>query len=70
VPNQEKKKVSVTKYTVVIKGRGIIYDGDSFSEADSAFELFMSQSMESDNIMATLFQDSDIVRQWYRHFEL
>jgi len=59
----------VPKYKVGVKGCGIIYDGESLSEADSAFELFMSQSMESDK-MATSFQDSDIVRQWYRHFEL
>ena len=59
----------MTKFKVVVKGGGVIYDGESLSEADSAFELFMSQSMESDN-MATLFQDADIVKQWYCHFEL
>ena len=52
----------MTKYEVIVKGGRVIYDGDSFAEANSAFEFFMSQTKESD-IKATLFQDSEIV-QW------
>jgi len=40
-PGEE--EISVTKFKVVVKGGGVIYDGESLSEADSAFELFMSQ---------------------------
>jgi hypothetical protein len=65
-PNQRERKVCVTKYTVVVKGGRIIYDGESLSEANSKFELFMSQSNGSEEL-GTLFQDSEIVRQWYSH---
>jgi hypothetical protein len=58
----------MTKYRVIAKGGEIIYEGDSLSEADHAFEIFKSQSRESD-VLLTLMQDSDIVKQWYRHFE-
>jgi hypothetical protein len=66
-PNQRERKVCVTKYTVVVKGGRIIYDGESLSEANSKFELFMSQSNGSEELV-TLFQDSEIVRtpKWKR----
>ena len=53
---------------MVVKGGGSIYDGDSRSEAERAFEIFVSQLRESDDTV-TVLQDSDIVRQWYYHFE-
>jgi hypothetical protein len=64
----EEKRVFVTKYKIVVKGGGIIYDGESLLEADRTFETFVSESKKSDE-MVTLLKDSDIVRQWYRHFE-
>jgi hypothetical protein len=45
-----------------------IYDGESLSEADRAFEIFKSQSRESD-VLVTLMRDTDIVKQWYCHFD-
>ena len=59
------RKLAMIKYRVVAKGGEIIYEGDSLTEADHAFEIFKSQSRESD-VLVTLMQDSDIVKQWYR----
>jgi hypothetical protein len=55
-------------YKVFSKEGEIIYDGELLSEADHAFEIFISQSRESDE-MVTVLRGSDIVKQWYCHFE-
>ena len=62
------EKDSAIKYKVVIKRDGIVYDGVSLAEANGVFQIFMSESKQSDDLV-TLFQDSEIVRQWYCHFE-
>jgi hypothetical protein len=46
--------IIVIKHKVVAKGGESIYDGESLSEADHAFEIFMSQLRESDD-MVTIF---------------
>jgi hypothetical protein len=56
----------VMNYKVVVRGGTIIYDGESLTEANRSFENFVSQSKELE-VLVTLFQDSNIVRQWYRH---
>jgi hypothetical protein len=56
----------VTNYKVVVRRGAIIYEGESLSEANRSFENFVSESKESE-VLITLFQESKIVRQWYRH---
>jgi hypothetical protein len=63
------EKDSAIKYKVVIKRDGTIYDGVSLEEANGVFQGCMLESKQSDDLV-TLFQDSEIVRQWYCHFEL
>jgi hypothetical protein len=66
--NLDEKKGSMV-YKVVVKGGECSYEGESLSEAEHAFDSFKSQSRESDE-MVTMFRDSEIIRQWYCHFEL
>jgi hypothetical protein len=56
----------VTNYKVVVRRGAIIYEGESLSEANRSFENFVSESKDSE-VLITLFQESKIVRQWYRH---
>jgi hypothetical protein len=58
----------MTRYKVLVREGEVIYDGESLVEADNTLEAFMSQSKESDALV-TLFQDSEIVRQCYRHLD-
>lgn len=67
-PTLEESRFLGARYKVLTKGGGIIYNGESLSAADDAFEVFKSQERQSDELV-TLFRDSDIVKQWYCYFE-
>jgi hypothetical protein len=60
----------VIKYKVVVRGNGVVYDGESMSEANRRFAIFVARSKKeadrSDPDTVTLFKNYQIVRQWYR----
>ena len=60
----------VIKYKVVVRGNGVVYDGESMSEANRRFAIFVTRSKKeadrSDPDTDTLFKNYQIVRQWYR----
>ena len=62
------EKHSVIKYRLLIAGRGLIYDGESKSEADRQFTLFVTQSKNAVSTYfrerVTLFRDYEIISEY------
>jgi hypothetical protein len=58
----------VIKYSLVVEGRGMVYEGQSMSEANRQFTLFAIQSKAkgagSNGETVTLFKNYDIIREY------
>ena len=58
----------VIKYSLVVGGRGMVFEGESMSEANRQFTLFVIQSkakvVGSNGETVTLFKNYDIIREY------
>ncbi len=58
-------------YTLVVGGIGVVYDGESQSEAKRQFRLFMAESKtagsRSSGESVTLFKNYEIIKE-YSHY--
>jgi hypothetical protein len=61
-------RILFDQYRVVVGGTGIVYDGDSVSEAKRQFKLFMRKSKSagrSAGESVTLFKNYEIINQYH-----
>ena len=60
--------ISVIKYRLVVGGIGVVYEGDSVSEAKRQFRLFLAKSQTAGSKYSgepvTLFKNYDIIREY------
>jgi hypothetical protein len=63
------RNIDVNQYRVVVAVVGIVYDGDSRSEANRQFNLFADLSgkakTQPDRKSVTLFKNYEIVREYH-----
>ena len=64
-----RRDILFDQYRVVVGGVGIVYDGDSASEAKRQFKMFMDKSKTARSGSAaeavTLFKNYEIIREYY-----
>jgi len=68
VDHWKRRNILFDQYRVVVGGVGIIYDGDSVSEAKRQFKLFMDRAKtarsDSATEAVTLFKNYEIIREY------
>ncbi len=71
VRNEEMAYPPMITFTLVVGGIGIVYDGESQSEAKRQFRLFMAESKtagsRSSGESVTLFKNYEIIKE-YSHY--
>jgi hypothetical protein len=64
----KRRHILFDQYRVVVGGVGIVYDGDSVSEAKRQYKLFMDKSKTAGSESAvetvTLFKNYEIIREY------